>query len=44
MFLFSRCIYVSMTFFFLILIHMFTKKDIVNSFNADYYRVASYAQ
>jgi ribosomal protein S4 len=44
MFLFSRCIYVSMTFFFTILIHMFLKKDIINSFNADYYRVASYAQ
>jgi len=44
MFLFSRCIYVSMTFFCTILIHMFTQKDIINSFNVDYYRVASYAQ
>ena len=44
MFLFSRCIYVSMTFLCTILIHMFTKKDIINSFNVDYYRVASYAQ
>ena len=44
MFLFSRCIYVSMTFLCTILIHMFSKKDIINSFNVDYYRVASYAQ
>lgn len=44
MFLFSRCIYVSMTFLCAILIHMFSKKDIINSFNVDYYRVASYAQ
>jgi ribosomal protein S4 len=44
MYLFSRCIYVSMTFLFSILIHMFTKKDIINSFNVDYYRVANYAQ
>lgn len=44
MFLFSRCIYVSMTFLFSILIHIFTRKDIINSFNVDYYRVASYAQ
>jgi hypothetical protein len=44
MFLFSRCIYISMTFLFSILIHMFTKKDIINSFNVDYYRVASYAK
>lgn len=44
MFLFSRCIYVSMTFFCTILIHMFSQKDIINSFNVDYYRVASYAQ
>ena len=44
MFLFCRCIYISMSFFFTILIHMFLKKDIINSFNIDYYRVASYAQ
>ena len=37
MFLFSRCIYISMTFFFTILIHMFLKKDIINAFNVDYY-------
>lgn len=42
MFLFSRCIYVSFHFFIMILIKMFTKKDIINAFPIDYYRVANF--
>jgi hypothetical protein len=41
---FSRCIYISLNFLFTILIARFTKQDMVNSFNFDYYRVVNYAQ
>ena len=43
-FLFSRCIYISINFLFTVLISRFTKKDMINSFNFDYYRVVNYAQ
>lgn len=43
-FMFSRCIYVSLQFWFTILISRFTLNDLVNSFSFDYYRIASYAQ
>jgi hypothetical protein len=44
LFIFSRCIFVSFKFLFTILISRFTKRDIINSFNFDYYRVANYIQ
>jgi hypothetical protein len=44
LFVFSRCIYVSLFFLFTILIARFKKKDIINSFRFDYYRVATYTQ
>lgn len=43
-FMFSRCIYVSLYFWFTVLISRFTLNDLVNSFSFDYYRIASYAQ
>ena len=44
LFVFSRCIYVSLNFLFTVLIARFTRQDMVNSFNFDYYRVVNYAQ
>lgn len=43
-FMFSRCIYISLQFWFTILISRFTLNDLVNSFSFDYYRIATYAQ
>ena len=44
MFLFSRCIYVSLYFMFTILVKLFSKKDIINAFPMDYYRVANFSR
>lgn len=39
LFLFPQCIYISLTFLFIVLIKRITMRDIINAFNFDYYRV-----
>lgn len=42
LFIFPLCFYISLSFFFIILIRRITLKDLINTFNMDYYAILSY--
>ena len=44
LFLFPKCIYISLCFLFIILIKRIQMEDIINAFEFDYFRMSDYIQ